>query len=328
MILLSHADEERKLYYPDEAVAGLRALDELRLNTTGAPLLGAAFAAYAKGCSIVVGDIEAGADAEFFAAASDLVVYVHGHVDARRVDVAAASANGILVTRASPGFGPGVAELALGFIIDISRGITRSTFEWRFGSAPPTTMSSQLSSRTLGIIGYGYVARHLVSLVRATGMRILVTDPYVEAPPVDGVEQVSLEELLTIADFVVPLAVATPETKNLIDAKALARMKPTAFLINVSRGEIVDEAALKDALDRRIIAGAALDVGLAPGRLPQPWLASRPDVIATPHVGGVTPEAVRHQAIETVGQVAALLRGEIPKGAVNPDAATRFRVRR
>jgi D-3-phosphoglycerate dehydrogenase len=306
MILLSHADEERKLYYPDEAVAGLRALDDLRLNTTGSPLLGAAFAAYAEGCSIIVGDIEAGAGAEFFAAASDLTA----------------------VTRASPGFGPGVAELALGFMIDISRGITRSTLEWRSGGAPSTVISSQLSSRTLGIIGYGYVARHLVSLVRATGMRILVTDPYVQASPEAGVEQVSFEELLATADFVLPLAVATPETKNLIDAKALARMKPTAFLINVSRGEIVDEAALKDALDREIIAGAALDVGLAPGRLPQPWLASRPDVIATPHLGGVTPEAVRHQAIETVGQVAALLRGEIPKGAVNPEAATRFRAKR
>jgi D-3-phosphoglycerate dehydrogenase / 2-oxoglutarate reductase len=328
MILLSHADEGRKLYYPDEAVAGLRALDELRLNTTGAPLLGAAFAAYAKGCSIIVGDIDAGADAEFFAAASDLTAYVHGHVDARRVDVAAASANGILVTRASPGFGPGVAELALGFMIDISRGITRSTIEWRSGAAPSTTMSSQLSASSLGILGYGHIARHLVSLVRATGMRILMTDPYVQASPEDGLEQVSLEELLATADFVVPLAVATPETKNLIDAKALARMKPTAFLINVSRGEIVDEPALKDALDRRIIAGAALDVGLAPGRLPQSWLASRPDVLATPHVGGVTPEAVKHQAIETVSQVATLLSGEIPGGAINPEAATRFRAKR
>ena len=324
MILLSHAAEGRKLYYPDEAVAGLRGLDELRLNTTGAPLLGAAFAAYAKGCAIIVGDIDAGADAEFFAAASDLTAYVHGPVDARRVDVVAASANGILVTRASPGFGPGVAELALGFMIDISRGITRSTLEWRSGGAPPTMMSSQLSSRTLGIIGYGHIARHLVSLVRAAGMRVLITDPYVQASPEDGVEQVSFEELLATADFVVPLAVATAETKNLIDAKALARMKPTAFLINVSRGEIVDEAALKDALDRRIIAGAALDVGLAPGRLPQPWLASRADVIATPHVGGVTPEAVRHQAMETVRQVAALRCGKIPKGAINPDAATRL----
>ena len=77
-----------------------------------------------------------------------------------------------------------------------------------------------------------------------------------------------------------------------------------------------------------IIAGAALDVGLAPGRLPQPWLASRADVLATPHIGGVTPEAVLHQAIETVRQVAALLRGEIPPGAVNPEAATRLRAKR
>jgi D-3-phosphoglycerate dehydrogenase len=328
MILLSHNDEGRRLYYPDEAIAGLRALDEVRLNTTNAPLSGAAFADYAKDCSIIVGDIDAGADAEFFAAASDLTVYVHGHVDARRINMAAASANGILVTHASPGFGPGVAELALGFMIDICRGITRSTLAWRSGEAPVTTMSSQLSGCTLGIIGYGYVARHLVALVRATGMRILVTDPYVQLTPDAGLEQVSLEELLATADFVVPLVVATAETRNLIDGKALAQMKPTAFLINVSRGEVVDELALKDALDRNIIAGAALDVGLAPDRLPQPWLASRADVIATPHVGGVTPQAVRHQALETVSQVAMLLRCEIPPGAINPEAATRFRAKR
>jgi len=300
----------------------------VRINTTGAPLSGAAFAAFAEGCSIIVGDIEAGANATFFAMAPDLVAYVHGHVDARRVDIAAASTSGVLVTRASPGFGPAVAELALGFMLDICRGITTSTVEWRSGRAPRTTMSSQLSSWILGIIGYGYIARHLTALVRPIGMRVLVTDPYVRAPPEVGIEQVTLEELLAIADFVVPLVVATPETANLIDAKALAQMKPTAFLINVSRGEIVDAAALEDALDRGIIAGAALDVGLAPLRMPPVALASRPDVLATPHIGGVTPEATRHQAMETVRQVAALLRGMIPPGAVNAEAAVRFRAAR
>jgi D-3-phosphoglycerate dehydrogenase len=160
------------------------------------------------------------------------------------------------------------------------------------------------------------------------GMRVLVNDPYVRVEADSGVEQVDFGYLLATADIVVPLAVATPETANLIDAAALARMKPAAFLINVSRGELVDEAALEQALDRRVIAGAALDVGLDSFRMPSPGLASRDDVLATPHVGGVTPEANLHQAMETVRQVTAILAGEIPPGAINPDRATRLRAKR
>src|SRR4029079_9680447 len=87
---------------------------------------------------------------------------------------------------------------------------------------------------------------------------------------------------------------------------------------------LLDEAALARALDAGAIAGAALDVGRTPGQLPPDSLARRNDVIATPHVGGVTPEALRHQAMETVRQVEILLRGEIPPGAVNPRSATRL----
>lgn len=327
MILLAHADEERELYYGEEALAGLRALDEVRLNTSGKPLEGAAFVAAASGCAIIVGDIKALADARIFAGSPSLVAYVHGHVDAVRVDVAAASENGILVTRASPGYGPAVAELVIGFMIDLTRGITRSTLAWRSGGFPDTAISSQLSSRILGIIGYGTIGRHLAKLAHAMGMRVLVHDPYVRVEPESGLEQVAFNHLLETADIVVPLAVATPETRNLIDARALARMKPSAFLINASRGELVDEAALEEALDRRKIAGAALDVGLDAFRLPSPRLAVRNDVLATPHIGGVTPEAIRHQALETVRQVAAILAGDFPPGAVNADRATRMRAR-
>lgn len=328
MILLAHADEERALYYGDEALAGLRAIDGVRLNSSGQPLEGDAFVAAASGCAIIVGDIKALADARLFASAPDLIAYVHGHVDARRVDVAAASENGILVTRASPGFGPAVAELVIGFMIDLTRGITRSTLMSRAGESPQTTISSQLSSRVLGIIGYGHIGRHVATLARAMGMRVLVNDPYVRVDADAGVEQVSFDHLLGTADFVVPLAVATPETVNLIDAAALARMKPGAFLINVSRGELVDEAALERALDRGVIAGAALDVGLDSFRMPAPRLAARDDVLSTPHIGGVTPEAIRYQALETVRQAAAILAGDIPTGAVNADRATRLHAKR
>lgn len=327
MILLTHDKPERDVYYGEVALAQLRELDTVRLNESGKPLAGDAFIAAASGCAILVGDSKATADAAFFAGVPDLVAYVHGHVDIRRIDVAAASAHGILVTHASAGFGPAVAEMVVGFMIDLSRGITAFANRYRAGESPRTIISVQLAGRAIGIIGYGHIGRHLAMLATAIGMRVLVYDPYVRLDGEADREQVSLEELLATADFVVPLAVATPETAGMINADALARMKPSAFLINVSRGDLVDEAALEQALERRQIAGAALDVGNAPFQMPLPRLASRPDVLATPHIAGVTHEANQHQALETVRQVKAIMAGEIPPGALNADHATRRRAR-
>ncbi len=101
-------------------------------------------------------------------------------------------------------------------------------------------------------------------------------------------------------------------------------MKPTAFLINLSRGNLIDEAALGRALDERWIAGAAMDVGRAPDQMPSPHLAARDDVIATPHTAGLTPASIEHQALETVAQAGEILAGRIPRGAVNTKFASRL----
>jgi D-3-phosphoglycerate dehydrogenase len=323
-ILLAHADEERRIYYADEVLARLRGLGDVRLNTSGQPLKGRAFVEAAQGCQIIVGDIKSVADAEVFGGLNDLIAYVYGHVDHRRIDVAAASANGILVTHAEGHFAAGVAELVIGFMIDLSRGITRSTLRWRSGDPPVTPLSSQLAGHVLGIIGYGRIGRHLAKLGYAIGMRVLVSDPGLASAPEPWIELVTLDALLAASDFVVPMAPALPTTANLIDAAALARMKRSAYLINASRGELIDEAALEDALDRGIIAGAAMDVGRAPYEFPSPRFAKREDVLVTPHIGGVTPEALRAQATDTVAQVTSILRGEVPAGPLNLDRATRF----
>jgi D-3-phosphoglycerate dehydrogenase / 2-oxoglutarate reductase len=118
--------------------------------------------------------------------------------------------------------------------------------------------------------------------------------------------------------------VATEATENLMNAGAFARMKPSACFVNLSRGNLVDETALAAALDAGRLAGAAMDVGRAPDQMPSPALASRADVVATPHVGGLTPAAIEHQAFDTVEQVRALLAGSVPPGAVNVHAATRL----
>jgi D-3-phosphoglycerate dehydrogenase len=113
--------------------------------------------------------------------------------------------------------------------------------------------------------------------------------------------------------------VASAETENLIDEKALARMKRGAFLVNASRGNLVDEAALEKALDSGHLGGCAMDVGRDPDQMPTPRLAARADVIATPHSAGLTRPAIEHQSLETVAQAVEIAKGRAPKGAVNAE---------
>jgi len=154
-------------------------------------------------------------------------------------------------------------------------------------------------------------------------MRLIVCDPHVRVAERE-IRQTDLGTLLVEADFVVVLAAATEETENLISAEELGWMKRDAFLINLSRGELIDEAALEAALRDEQIAGCAMDVGRAADQMPTPRLARLPNVIATPHIGGLVPEAVAHQALETTRQVAAIVKGQAPPGAVNPERATRL----
>lgn len=322
-ILLTHAPEALANYYGDEALAGLRALADVRLNETGAPLSTDGLIAAADGVEIIVSDRITEGPADVFARLPELAAFVRCAVDIRNVDVAAASEHGVLVTHASPGFVQSVAELTVGMMVDLARGLTDATVAYRNGETPAAVMGRQLSGATLGVIGYGAIGRYLAVLGRALGMSVLVHDPHVTVADAE-LEQVALPDLLAGADFVVCLAVATAETENLIDAAAFAAMRASACFINVSRGNLVNEAALLAALDSGDIAGAALDVGRAPDQMPSPALAAHPKVIATPHIGGLVPEAIRHQAMETVAQVGAILGGEKPAGAVNFEAAKRL----
>jgi D-3-phosphoglycerate dehydrogenase len=305
-------------------VAALRQHAEVVINPTGAVLDADALAREARGCDIVVSDRQTPGPAAFFAQAGDVVAFLRCAVDIRNIDVAAASAAGVLVTHATPGFAASVAEMAVGFMIDLARNISDSVRVYRQGRAPEARKGRELRGATLGLIGYGVIAQHLAPLGVALGMNVIASDPFKTiADP--GVRQVSFEALLAEADFVVCLAVANEATENLMNASAFARMKPSASFINMSRGNLVDEAALAHALDARRIAGAAMDVGRAQDQMPSLALASRPDVIATPHAAGLTPEAIEHQAFDTVRQVAELVAGRMPPGAANAEAATRLR---
>src|SRR4029077_132531 len=146
-------------------------------------------------------------------------------------------------------------------------------------------------------------------------MEVLVADPFVTISDA-AIQHVPLDNLLARADYVVCLAVANEQTENLIGQAALARMQPRAFFINLSRGNLVDETALAAALRENRIAGAAMDGRRGRDQMPTPYLSSFPNVIATPHIGGLTPPAIESQSLETVRQVEAIIKGLVPIGAV------------
>jgi D-3-phosphoglycerate dehydrogenase len=321
-VLLTHTSDSRRQYYGARSLAGLQALAQVKLHEADDALDVSGLIEAARDVDIIVADRLTEGRAESFSRLPNLRAFVRCAVDIRNIDVEAASAAGVLVTRAGPGFVQAVAELALGFMVDLSRGISRSTEDYHAGRKAEVTMGRQLAGSCLGIIGYGHIGRYLARVAKPLGMQVLIADPLVTIVDT-GLEQVSLDALLARSDYVVCLAIANEKTENLVGQAALARMQPHAFFINLSRGNLVDEAALAAALRENRIAGAAMDVGRALDQMPTPELARFSNVIATPHIGGLTPQAIEHQALETVRQVEAIIKGEIPFGAVNADRWTR-----
>src|SRR3954451_6786267 len=315
-VLLTHTPQARAQYYGERSLQGLQDIAPVKLHEANDALDAGGLIEAAGDVDIIVADRLTAGPGAIFTALPNLRAFVRCAVDIRNIDVDAASAAGVLVTRAGPGFVQSVAELALGFMVDLSRGVSRATADYHSQRRPEIIMGRQLAGSRLGIIGYGSIGRYLAQIARVLGMEILIADPFATVSE-QGLQHVPLDDLLARSDFVVCLAVANEQTENLIGQAALARMQKHAFFINLSRGNLVDEAALSAALRDNRIAGAAMDVGRAPDQMPSPELAKLPNVIATPHIGGLTPPASESQALDTVRQVEALVKGEVPPGAAN-----------
>ncbi|MBN8988745.1 MAG: hydroxyacid dehydrogenase [Rhizobiales bacterium] len=321
-VLLTHTPQARAQYYGERSLSGLQAIADVQLHQGDTALDAFGLINAARDVEIIVADRLTAGPSEIFPRLPKLRAFVRCAVDIRNIDVASASAAGVLVTQAGPGFVQSVAELAVGFMVDLSRGVSRASADYHAGRKPDVIMGRQLAGSRIGIIGYGSIGRTLAGIAKVLGMEVLVADPFATVSEPD-IQHVPLDDLLGRSDFVVCLAVANDATENLIGQAALARMQPHAFLINLSRGNLVDEAALSAALRDNRIAGAAMDVGRALDQMPTPELAKLPNVIATPHIGGLTPPAIEYQSLETVRQVAKIIAGEAPIGAVNADRWTR-----
>ncbi|WP_316014076.1 hydroxyacid dehydrogenase [Roseobacter sp. HKCCA0434] len=206
------------------------------------------------------------------------------------IDVAACDAAGVTVYPATGANDDAVAEYVIAAVMMLIRGAYQARARMLAGEWPrQALMGSEIGGRTLGLIGYGAIARQTARRARALGMEVIAHDPFVDA--VEGVELLPLETLLNRADAVSLHVPLTEETRHLIDATALSRMKPSAVLVNAARGGVVDERALGAALTEGRLAGAALDVFEEEPLAEASHLPDLPNLILTPHIAGVTGES-------------------------------------
>ncbi len=262
-------------------------------------------------------------DDEVLEAARDCRVVANLAVGFDNIDVAAATRRGIWVTNTPGALTDATADLAWALILAVARGVVGGDAEVRegrfLGWGPLYRLGGDVTGATLGLVGPGRIAQAVAR--RAVGFRMpLLYHGRRPSPELDemGARQVDLHELLAQSDFVSLHTPLTPETRHLIDEKALAAMKPSAYLINTARGPVVDEAALVKALRIGRIAGAGLDVferepALADG------LAACPNAVLLPHLGSATRATRSSMARIAAANVVAVLRGEIPPNPVNPE---------
>jgi len=238
------------------------------------------------------------------------------------IDVAAASELGILVshtggdTQIKP-----VSEHAIALILALRKQLQTWTPAYmRAGGWRADTYASYLEGTTLGLVGLGRIGRGVAERLAGWNIRLLAHDPYLAEAP-HGVEMVGLDELLARSDAVSLHAPATPANYHMINAEALAHMKPTAILVNTGRAALVDYPALRQALAKGTIAGAGLDVFDREPPDPNDPLFSMPNVLVTPHVAAWTFEGVQNMGWQGARNLWAMLGGEGEAILVNPATA-------
>lgn len=248
------------------------------------------------------------------------------------IDVAACTAAGVIVCNQSGTNSEAVAEHTLGLMLALSKRIGLADKRMRREADLDrfSVTGSDIFGKTVGLVGIGQIGSRVAELCRGLfRMEVLACDPYLTDSEVAarGARRVSLDELLQASDFVSVHCPRSTETMGMFGAARFSRMKRNAFFIQTARGGIHDEAALADALRSNTIAGAGVDVFLSePPRLDHPLL-QLDNVIATPHIAGVTFEARRNMAVAAAEQWMAIFRGEIPPRLVNPEAWASYRGR-
>lgn len=281
-------------------------------NETGKPLSSGQLAALLPGVDGYIAGLDA-IDAGALRAAGALRVIARYGVGTDNVDLAAARARGIVVTNTPGANAAAVAELTVALLLLGARPILGAAAATKAGGWPRTSGLS-LGGKTVGLVGFGAIGRAVAGLLAGFGVRLLASDPWcdVTLAAALGVTPVELGALLAESDFVSLHAPVTPETRGMVDAAFLAQMKPGACLVNTARGELVDEAALYEALASGRLRGAALDAFASEPPGADNPLLSLPTVIATPHMGAHTDGATTTMGRMALADCLAVLRGEEP----------------
>jgi D-3-phosphoglycerate dehydrogenase len=258
-------------------------------------------------------------DARLMDAAPKLRIIARAGTGVDNVDVAAASSRGILVVNAPGANSISVAEHACALMLALARSVPAADHAMKSAKwEKKRFLGTELRGKTLGIAGLGRIGQEVALRARAFGMRIVAHDPYISSELAAGlgVELMSLDDICANADYLTLHLPSTAETRHLFDDGRFARCKAGIRLINTARGELVDELALRRAIESEIVGGAALDVFET--EPPADWsLAQLPQVIATPHIAASTEEAQELVGIETAATVRDFLRDGMVRNAVN-----------
>lgn len=258
-------------------------------------------------------------DAEVLAAAPNLKVIARAGVGLDNVDIKAATAAGVMVVNAPTSNIISAAELTCGHILSLARHIPAAHAALAEGKWKRSAYTgTELFEKTIGIIGLGRIGALIAERMKAFGTKVVAYDPYVTSARAQqlGVQLLSLDELIETSDFITIHMPKTPETTGMIGTAQLKAMKPTAYVINVARGGLIDEDALFEALTNNVIAGAGLDVFVSEPPTGSPLLGL-PNVITTPHLGASTDEAQEKAGISVAKSVRLALSGELVPDAVN-----------
>ncbi|AIG74757.1 MULTISPECIES: 2-hydroxyacid dehydrogenase [Amycolatopsis] len=312
-------------WIPDEALKVLAEAGEVKLSRADRPLTPDELREFVRGSSAIVGMLHDRIDGEVAdAAGPDLKVVANVAVGYDNIDVPALAGRGITVTNTPGVLTDATADLAFGLILAVTRRLgegerlIRSRTPWSFHLG--FLLGSSLQDKTLGIVGLGQIGQAVARRALGFGMRIVYSGRSRAAEDVEktlGAKYVPFDELLRSSDVVSLHCPLTPETRHLVDADALKAMKPGAYLINTTRGPVVHEAALADALEAGEIAGAGLDVFEAEPEV-EPRLLDRENVVLTPHLGSATVETRTAMAVLAAENVASVLTGGNPLTEVRP----------
>ncbi len=258
---------------------------------------------------------------EIIEAGNLLKIIGRAGVGVDNVDVPAATRKGIVVVNSPEANTIAAAEHAIAMMLSMSRHIPEANASVKSGKWERNRfIGVEVYKKTLGIVGLGKIGSHFAAAAKAMGMKLLAYDPFISAERAEqlGCRLVELELLMCESDYITLHIPKTPETKHLINAEVLSKMKPTARIINCARGGIIDEAALAEAIKSGKIAGAAIDVyENEPLQADSPLLTVGQNIVLTPHLGASTAEAQVNVAIDVAEQIRDVLLGLPARSAVN-----------